>query len=179
MPSSHLRDPDFRPMVRRAVLVAVVGWLVKTGVMLKVSNDLGGSVSVKRFYGIPYMSFEIGRNEFTQLTSKSTVAMCVVLSVMLVAGILRNKGRMHVAGWCTAFLSMGWTLLTDITLHFMRGQYTDMRRLKWAVFALIVSALLVAWWIAIEQPHSRLRSWRVGDSENEHEESWIAPAIST
>lgn len=159
--SSRPADPDFRPMVRRATFVAVVGWAVKVGWMLKVNRDLGGLLHMKTWGpGIPYMAFEIPRASFMVITSSSTRAMSYVLLAMLVAGLLRNKSKLHVAGWCFAPVALGYSLALDHYLQATIGNYTDVNRLKWAVGALSLSLLLVAWWIAVEHPHEALESRR-------------------
>jgi hypothetical protein len=153
-------DPDFRPLVVRAALIAVVGWVIKVGVMIKVAADAGADYEVKTFGPLPYLSFEVNRNTFTQITSKSTVAMVFAMLAFLVVGLLRNRSRIHVAGWGFGFLSMFWTVVVDLVLHRVTGQYTDMARMRWGIGALILASLLLAWWVMVEQPHSRLNGWR-------------------
>jgi hypothetical protein len=172
-PRERRPDPDFRPLVGRAVITAVVGWVVKVSVMIKVAADAGAGYEVKTLGPLPYLSFEVNRNTFTQITSKSTVVMVFAMLVLLVAGLLRNRSRIHVAGWSFGFLSMFWTVLVDLLLHRMTGQYTDMARMRWGIGAVILSALLLAWWVVVEKPHTRLTEWRDDDG------TWELPAITT
>ncbi len=159
--SSRPADPDFGPMVRRAAFVAVVGWAVKVAMMLKVNRDLGGLLHMKSWGpGIPYMAFETPRSNFMVITSSSTRAMAFVLLAMLVGGLLRNKSKLHVAGWCFAPVALGYSLALDYGLQAWIGNYTDVNRLKWAVGAFCLSLLLVAWWIAVEHPHEALERRR-------------------
>jgi hypothetical protein len=164
--SARLGDPDFSPMVRRAVIVAVVGWIVKVLTMVKVNNDLGGRMEIRRWGpGIPYMAFEINRPGFMQITSASTRVMAIVMVVLLVGGLLRNKSKVHVAGWCFAPVSLAYTLALDYGLHRWVGDYTDLRRLHLGAWLLALSLVLVAWWIAAEHPHERLVRRRIDARE--------------
>jgi hypothetical protein len=159
--SNGREDPDFRPMVRRAVLVALIGWCTKVVSMLKVNAELGGKLHVRRWGpGVPYFAFEMPRSDFVVLTSKSTVMLSFVLLALLVAGILRNRSRIHVAGWCFSVVALGYSIAADLLLNRWTGHYVDLSRLRWAYAAGCVSCLLIAWWIAIEHPHQRLHDWR-------------------
>jgi hypothetical protein len=155
------RDPSFGPMVWRAVIVGIVGWIVKVGSMLRENSALGGIVHIRKWGpGIPYLAFEIRPEGFIQITSKSTVTMAFAMLAMLVNGLLKNKSRIHVAGWCFAPISLAYTLAFDFYMQVRFGSYTDLDRLGWAVGVFALSCVLVAWWIAIERPHSALQQWR-------------------
>jgi hypothetical protein len=156
-------DPDFGPLVRRAVLVSLIGWVTKVTAMIMVARDLNGEIHIRRWGpGIPYLAFNVPRNEFTVITSKSSVALAFVMLVLLVAGILRNRSKIHVAGWCFAMVVTGYSIAIDLLLQRWVGNYTDLKRLRWGVGTFSLMSLLVAWWIAIEHPHSRLVRWRSG-----------------
>jgi hypothetical protein len=168
-PGSDLNvDPNFGPMVRRAAIVAAIGWVTKVASMVKVARDLGGETSVRRWGpGIPYLSFGVPRDQFQIITSKSTVVLALVMLAVLVTGILKNTGRVQVAGWCFAFVVLGNAIAVDLLMQHFVGRYTDTDRLRWAVGCLSLMSLLVAWWIAIERPHGRLIMWRRGAGEPE------------
>jgi hypothetical protein len=154
-------DPNFFPLVKRATFIAVVGWTVKMATMLRVNADLGGVPHVRKWGpGIPYLAFEIQRRGFKQITSTSTVVMGFVMLVLLVGGLLRNKGRLDVAGWCFAPISLGYAVGLDLLMDTWQGEYTDLSRLRWAFGVLSLSAVLVTWWIAVEHPHEALLRWR-------------------
>lgn len=159
--SARLGDPNFSPMVRRAVIVGVIGWVVKIATMIKVNNDLGGQMEIRTWGpGVPYLAFEINRPGFMHITSSSTRVMAMVMVVLLVAGLLRNKSKVHVAGWCFAPVSLASTLGVDYVLHRWIGEYTDPQQLRLAVWLLALCCVLVAWWIAAEHPHERLTHLR-------------------
>jgi hypothetical protein len=167
--------PDVRPLVRRACFVAVVGWVVKVGAMLWFNRSIDGKVSIKQWGpGIPYMSFEIRPGQFMRLTSTSTVALAVAMLVLLVGGLLRNRSRMHVAGWCCASLALGYSLALDIVLQLLNGNYTDMRRLRWAGYGFALSVVLVGWWVIVEKPLTRWKEWRDLEIAND----WEREAVS-
>jgi hypothetical protein len=159
--AQHHPDPSFFPLVKRAAFIAVVGWCVKVVTMLRVNAELGGVPHIRKWGpGIPYLAFEIRREGFQQITSTSTVVMGFVMLAFLVLGLLRNKGRVDVAGWCFAPISLGYAVALDLFLESRQGEYTDLSRLRWAFGVLSLSALLVAWWIAVEHPHEALLQWR-------------------
>jgi hypothetical protein len=172
-------DPNFAPMVRRAVLVSLIGWITKVGVMVKVARDVNGETHVRRWGpGIPYLAFKVPRSDFMIITSKSTVALGFVMLALLVVGILHNHSRIHVAGWCFAMVVLGYSLAVDLLLHRWIGNYTDLRRLRWAVGAFSLSSLLVAWWVAVENPHSRLVRWRNALEVSDREENFSLGEVS-
>jgi hypothetical protein len=161
-------DPDFYPLVKRALFIAVFGWCVKVVTMVRVNAELGGIPHIRKWSsGIPYLAFEIDNSGFEKITSTSTVVLSFVMLAFLVSGLLRNKGRMEVAGWCFAPVSLAYTIALDLLMESWRGGYTDLSRLRWAFGSLSLSALLVAWWIASEHPHEALLRWREGSPEQQ------------
>jgi hypothetical protein len=177
VPAGHVSGarPNVGPLVRRACFVAATGWLVKVGTMLWVNRTMDGKVSIKRWGpGIPFLSFEIRPGQFMRLTSTSTVALAVAMLVLLVGGLLRNRSRMHVAGWCCASLALGYSLAADIILHVLNGNYSDMRRLRWAIYLFALSVVLVGWWVIVEKPIGRWKEWR----ELEISHDWEHEAVS-
>jgi hypothetical protein len=153
---SDAKRSGFGPLVRRALLVAVLGWTTKVGTMLYVNNSLGGKVKIRTWrMGIRYFAFQTPRANFTRITSSSTVMLSLVMLAVLIVAMFKNSHPVNVGGWMFAPIATGNALIADLVMQRYSAPYLDWERLRWAFGSAALSCVLIFVWIAIEHPHER------------------------
>jgi hypothetical protein len=152
-------EVDWRPMVGRACVVAVLGLVVRVATIFRIGNFVNAHYLTRTWRGIPYVALVVPPEKFIVVTSSSTVAFSFfVLAVVLFAALGRQH-RVRTAGWMFSAFGLFASLVVDAVLQHARYPYTDPVRMRWAVGAAALVGLITTLWFAFgESPFSSART---------------------
>jgi hypothetical protein len=147
--ATEVSEPDDEPTdYRRFRRAGVISGLAVTAIRLTsffgLAGQRGAKIVLDYFFDIvPYPVVLIGRAQFAQLVSRSTlVTAAIMLAIFVIVAFRHTRRNQTVSGWFMGMIACFTTLTTDVVRHLLDPPVVVYSDVLWTLWPIALSCLI-------------------------------------
>jgi hypothetical protein len=135
---------DYRRFRRAGVIAGLTVTALRMGSFFGLASRQGAKIVIDYFVDIvPYPVVLVGRPQFAELVSRSTLyTTAVMLAIFVIVAFRHAKRNQTVSGWFMGMVACSTTLATDVLRHLLDPPVVVSSSVLWTLWPIALSCLI-------------------------------------
>jgi hypothetical protein len=135
---------DYRRFRRAGVVAGLAVTAIRMGSFFGLAAQHGAKIVIDYFVDIvPYPVVLVGRPQFAELVSRSTLyTTAVMLAIFVIVAFRHAKRNQTVSGWFMGMVACCTTLATDVVRHLLDPPVVVYSNVLWTLWPIALSCLI-------------------------------------
>jgi hypothetical protein len=135
---------DYRRFRRAGVVAGLAVTAIRMGSFFGLAAQHGAKIVIDYFVDIvPYPVVLVGRPQFAELVSRSTLyTSAVMLAIFVIVAFRHAKRNQTVSGWFMGMVACCTTLATDVVRHLLDPPVVVYSNVLWTLWPIALSCLI-------------------------------------
>jgi hypothetical protein len=135
---------DYRRFRRAGVISGLLVTAIRMGSFFGLAAQQGAKIVIDYFVDVmPYPVVLVGRAQFAELVSRSTLyTTAVMLAIFVIVAFRHAKRNQTVSGWFMGMVACCTTLATDVIRHLLDPPVVVYSNVLWTLWPIALSCLI-------------------------------------